>query len=396
MTRRTIALSLAFALQAGVALAQDAAATDQTVQDILSFLVTNRGVDTSDFDRDREAAEATRVTLSRALLSAVATQPVVSSASGFSYRLNPSLGTVERASQTFGPFFVERALTAGAGQASLGFTFHYASFRSLDGNNLRDGEFVTVANQFVDEPAPFDVETLTLDITTRTTTFFGNIGVSDRVDIGVAVPLMQLDINGTRLNTYRGTTALQARATAQTVGLADIAVRSKVRLTGDGPGAVAGGVELRLPTGREEDLLGASDLALRLMGLASYEAGPASFHGNFVFGTGGVGREISYSGAAAVAASPRVTLVGELVARRIDGVQRITSAFVPHPRIRGVETMRLLPAGEDQTTTFAVAGFKWNVGSTWLLHGNVLMPLTDNGLTARFTPTVAIDYSFTR
>jgi hypothetical protein len=132
------------------------------------------------------------------------------------------------------------------------------------------------------------------------------------------------------------------------------------------------------------------------MGLASYEAGAASFHGNFIVGTGGIGRELSYSGATAIAASPRLTLVGEIVARRIQGVQRITAAFVPHPRIRDVQTMRLTPAGEDQTTTFAVAGFKWNVGGTWLLHGNVLMPLTDNGLTARFTPTIAIDYSFAR
>jgi hypothetical protein len=396
VTRRLLALCAALALWPGVVSAQEEAGADQTVQDILGFLVTNRGVDTSDFDRDREAAEATRGTLSRALLSAVATLPVGSSSSGFSYRLNPSLGTVERASETFGPFFVERALTAGAGQASLGITFHYASFRSLDGNDLRDGGFVTVANQFTDEPEPFDVETLTLDITTRTVTFFGNVGVSDRVDIGVAVPLLQLSVDGTRLNTYRGNTALQARATAETLGLADIALRSKVRLTGDGPVAVAGGVEVRVPTGREEDMLGAGDASLRLLGLASYEAGPASFHLNVIVGAGGVGTEVSSSGAATLAASPRLTLVGEIVARRILGIERIIPAFVPHPRILGVQTIRLVPGGEDQTTMFAVAGFKWNVGGTWLLHGNVLVPVSDNGLTARLTPTVALDYSFAR
>jgi hypothetical protein len=36
------------------------------------------------------------------------------------------------------------------------------------------------------------------------------------------------------------------------------------------------------------------------------------------------------------------------------------------------------------------------VTGTWLLHGNVLLPLTERGLTARVTPTVALDYSFTR
>ena len=206
--------------------AQTTDAPTATVQDILGFLVTNQGVQTGDFEKDQEAAAATRQTLTRALLSSVATLPVSTSSSGFTYRLNPALGTVERASDTFGPFYVERAMTAGAGQAVFGFTLQHAAFRSLDGNNLKNGEFITVANQFADEAAPFDVEALTLDITAGTATFFGNVGVSDRVDIGVAVPLVRLAISGTRLNNYRGQTLLQARARATSVGFADIAGRS--------------------------------------------------------------------------------------------------------------------------------------------------------------------------
>ena len=378
------------------AAAQSTTTETATVQDILSCLVTNQGVPTNDFERDRAAAEATRATLSNVLLVAIATVPVGTSSSGFTYRLNPALGTVERASETFGPFFVERALTSGAGQANFGFTFGYTSFESLDGHNLEDGQFVTIANQFRDEPAPFDIETLTLDVTTRTATFYGNVGLTDRLDLGVVVPVVQLDVSGTRVNTYRGRTLLRARATAETVGLADIALRSKIRLTGDGPGAVAAGVELRLPTGREENLLGTGELALRLQALGSAEAGRASVHGNFTLGTGGVGRELSFGGAVAVAATTQITLVGEVLARRIEGVQRISEVIAPHPTIAGVNTLRLMPAGADQTTAFAVAGLKWNVGGTWLLHGNVLFPMTDSGLTAKFTPTVAVDYSFTR
>jgi hypothetical protein len=370
--------------------------TPRTVQDILRVLVTNRGVETADFEKDQEAAEATRDTLTRTLLSSVATLPVATSASGFSYRLNPTLGTVERTSDTFGPFFVERALTAGGGRASLGFTLHYSSFETLDGNDLRDGSFVTTANQFPDEASPFDVERLTLDIRTRTATFFGNVGLSDRVDVGIAVPLVRLEIDGARVNNYRGQNLLQARARASTTGLADVAVRTKVRLTGDGPGAAAAAVEARLPTGREEDLLGAGELALRFLGIGSYEAGAASLYGNVAVGTGGLGREISYGGAVAVAATPRFTIVGELMARRIAGIRRIGEVTAPHPRFRDVQTTRLMPLGEDQTSAVGIAGFKWNVGATWLLHANVLLPLTDAGLTAKFTPTIALDYSFAR
>jgi len=395
MTHRLLATMAALVLGTG-AEAQTTTTTSQTVQDILGFLVTNQGVQTSDFDKDREAAEATRATLTRALLASVATQPVSSSSSGFTYHFNPDLGTVERASETFGPFFVERALTSGAGQASFGFTFQYANFQSLDGNDLRSGAFVTVANQFTDERQPFDVENLTLDIRTRTATFFGNVGVTNRLDIGVAVPLVRLDISGTRLNTYRGTTALLARASATTTGFGDVAVRPKIRLTPEGPAAFSAAVEARLPTGREEDLLGAGELAVRWLGLASYESGAASVYGNVGVGTGGVGRDFSYGGAAAVAATSRLTLVGELLGRRIEGLQRITPIVAPHPRIRGVTTTRLMPSGEDQTGVFAVAGMKWNLGGTWLLQANVLIPLTDSGLTTKATPNVAFDYSFAR
>lgn len=371
--------------------------TTLSVQDILRFVVTNQGVVTDDMQTDLEAAEATRDTLTRALLSSIATLPLSSSSGGFNYRLDPTLGTVERASDTFGPFYTERALTSGAGQAAFGFSLRYVSFRSLDGNDLRSGNLVTVANQFVDEPAPYDLEALSLNMTIGTATFFGNIGVSDRVDVGVAVPLVRLTIDGTRLNNYRGETLLQARARATSVGFADIAVRSKVRLTpADSAGAIAAGVEARLPTGREEDLLGTGDVTLRFLGMASYESGPAGVYGNVAVGTRGLGREVSWGGAATFAPTARLTLVGELVMRRQAGIQGITEVTEPHPRIANVLTSRLVPSGEDETTAFTVAGFKWNLGSTWLLHANVLIPVSENGLTARFTPAISLDYSFAR
>ena len=97
-----------------------------------------------------------------------------------------------------------------------------------------------------------------------------------------------------------------------------------------------------------------------------------------------------------MAATSRLTLVGELVGHRIAGLQRITPIVAPHPRIRGVTTTRLMPAGDDQMSVFAVAGMKWNVGGTWLLQANVLVPLTDSGLTTKATPAIAFDYSFAR
>src|SRR5689334_17945356 len=115
----------------------------QSGSDVLTVLVTNPGVQTGSVEGGRAAALGASATISRALLANLATLPVPTSSSGFVYRLNPELGAPERITQSFGPFFVERAITAGRGQVSLGLTFQQLRFTALDGHNLRDGSLVT-------------------------------------------------------------------------------------------------------------------------------------------------------------------------------------------------------------------------------------------------------------
>jgi len=151
--------------------ASDAGA-QETVSDVIGFLVTNQAVPTSDFERDRAAADAARDTITRALLINLTSVPLATSSSGFLYRFNPQLGTVERATESFGAFFTERALTPGRGRASFGVSGMTSDFEDLDGRNLRDGTLVTVANRFRDEAAPFDTESLTLKIKSSVMTMF--------------------------------------------------------------------------------------------------------------------------------------------------------------------------------------------------------------------------------
>src|SRR5262249_48411694 len=86
-------------------------AAPQTPSDGISFLVANESVPTGDFNKDQAAAAATRDTIVRSLLVNLATVPIESSSSGFVYRLDPELGTESRVSDSFGTFFVERAMT---------------------------------------------------------------------------------------------------------------------------------------------------------------------------------------------------------------------------------------------------------------------------------------------
>jgi hypothetical protein len=257
------------------------AAHAQSIRDTLSFLLTNRSIGTGDFAGDEQAANATRDTISSFLLTELGSLPVTSSASGFSYEMDPGLGGVPtRATASFGPFFSERALTSGAGHFSLATTFQYARYERIDGRRLRNGTLVATASRLTSESKPFDVETLALRLDTATTTFSATAGVTDRLDISAAVPVSVLTLEGERVDTLRGASTLQARASASSSGLGDVGWRAKYNLLHRSNVAVAVIGEGRLPTGRTEDLLGGGRYTFRPRVVLSYDAGRVALNGD--------------------------------------------------------------------------------------------------------------------
>ncbi len=383
-------------LWACAALLPAPAAAQDSVRTILEFLLTTRSVVTDDFDRDEAALQATSDAISQALLLEVATLPLSSSSGAFTYRFNPALGTSERASTNFGAFFVERAVTAGRGRASFGVSFRYNRFETLDGLALRDGSLVTTANQFVDEAAPFNEESLRLRLETAATTGFVSVGLTDWLDVSVAVPVVSLRLEGERFDDFRGRDTLQASANAEVTGLADIAVRTKVRLAGRHGSGLSLGGEVRLPTGKREDLLGAGRATYRGLAIGSWEGQVASLTVNAGYSSGGVADQIDYGVNVAVAAAPRLTLSAEAFGRRVEDVGRLASVALPHPTIAGVRTTRLGQTGDRLVTTATVVGVKWNIAGAWLLNANVLVPMGSRGLQAEYSPSVALEYAFGR
>ncbi len=370
-----------------------APASAQTVSDVLDFLVTGHSVQTGSVERDTAAAAATSLTVSRALLANLATLPVPTSSGGFVYKFHPELGTVQRATSSFGPFFVERALAPGHGAASIGLTLQHWQFSALDGRNLRDGTLETTANQFVDELEPFDVDRLRLAIDASIATVHGSVGVGSRTEISAALPFIVLRLNGSRVNAYRGQVFTQAEASATATGLADVVVRTKYTLFEDGAAGVAAAVEARLPTGRQEDLLGSGAMSWRVSAIGSLEGARLSSHANVGFGFGGLARDVTIAGALAASASDRLTLTGEVVGRWMNVPGGITTAAAVHPSLRDVRTLRLVPDGSTLAAISVAPGFKWNVSDTWVLVANTAIPLSRGGLTARLTPFIGFDYT---
>jgi len=384
--RKLIFCALALTLSSAPAEAQ------QTVSEIVLFLLTNRSVATDDFVRDADAAVATYETLSRFLTVELGTLPIGSSAGGFAYRFDRTLGTLVLSSDSFGPLFTERSLTAGKGQVSFGVSYQHAGFSEIDGRSLGDGTLVSTATKLRSEPAPFDVETLTLRVQADTITFAGNYGVTDELDLSVAIPFVRLNISGERFDTYRGRRFLQAGASVSASGLGDVVARGKYNVFRDGGSGVAIGGEMRLPTGNEDNLLGASGFGVQPRLMASYESGNVAISGNLGYSFRESADELDYRGALTFNPVRRLTLIGEILGRRLS-LGQLTEVATPHPQLTGGETIRLTSIATNTNRLVAVGGFKWNITDTWLFNVSVLRPLTSAGLNAGWVPAFTFDYS---
>ena len=268
-----------------------------------------------------------------------------------------------------------------------------AGYDRLNGYDLRDGSFVTVANRFRDEAQPFDTESLTLRLRTSTMLVIGSVGVDDNLELGIVVPIARISLEGERLNVYRGTPVVQATATGSASGLGDIAVRAKYGLFSSRTTSLAATGEVRLPTGNEENLLGAGSMSWRLIGVASYETGPVGLHANGGIVRGGLSDETLLAGALAVAVHPRATFTTEVLRRHVSQLRPFELTSAPHPLAAGVDTLRLTASLDGSTLLTVATGVKWNVTDTLLFSGQIVWALNDRGLTAPATPTVGLEYS---
>lgn len=392
MTHRVVAiavLSLSFVTSSLPAHAQS------LVGQLGTLLTEQRGT-TPVFIPDLAAANATATTVAGLFSVELSTLPLSSSSGGFVYRLDPTLGIVSRTSDAFGPFFTERVLQNSRGQSSLGISFQVSEFSSLQGANLQTGTFPTNAARRVGETQPFSVDTLELELRSASGSFFTSYGITDRLTISGVVPIERVYFRGQRVRTTNGVSALQSSQSGSAAGLGDIAIQGRYLLAGSPLRGVAVGSDLRLPTGREEDLLGSGETSVRTLAIGSWEEGALAVHANGGVALGGASREYFWSAAATVAAAQRLTIVGEVMGRRLAELSLVQDVYQPHSLMPGVDTMRWLPAERGVHSTFFVTGAKWNVASSWLVNANVLIRVTDAGLRATATPAISLDYSFER
>lgn len=142
-----------------------------------------------------------------ALDTAIATQitllPLASPASGFTYKYDPTTGGLVQIKESFGPVLTERGETIGRHKIYFGATFQRFRFNKLDNVPLHKlpAVFAHQPDSFMDMPEPYESQfistTNSIDLKVNQFTIFGTYGLTDRVDVSVAIPILQIGMNVT-------------------------------------------------------------------------------------------------------------------------------------------------------------------------------------------------------
>jgi hypothetical protein len=363
--------------------------------------------------------------------------PIASSAGGFTYTLDPALGVFVRSSDSFGPVYAERSDTIGKSRFNLGLNYTHFTFDDINNLSLRDGDLRLVfthkdVNNDHSNLTPYvegDVITarLSLKIRTDITAFVFNYGITDRFDVGAAVPIVQVKIDartdavidrlatGTASGIHRflnGTDRETFSQSGDASGVGDIVLRAKYRVTSGTRYGLAIATDFRLPTGDERDLLGtgATQMKAFLIGSAHLGAFSPHLNGGYTWSihpSDGVHRpdEISYTGGFDWSLSPRLTFVADVIGRTFRGTQVVTvenQTFqantnpVPGgtPNVIFAVLPRLVVTRGDINTLLGSVGLKINPVGNLLITVNGLFSINNEGLRDRFTPLVGLDYSF--
>lgn len=364
-----------------------------------------------------------------ALASQLTGLPIPTPASGFTYTLDPGLGLFTRSTRSFGPLLSDRADTVGRHKLSIGFHYQRFTFDTLEGVGL--GQVPAVFTH--DNPAPGgrdDVVTTTnaIAVSVGQATTYLNFGVTSWLDAAVALPLVTTDLDVQSTATVRriGTSANPAihffrdpvsgafgdtrsfQSTGRASGIGDVVLRLKARVTSLGPVAVGLGVDNRVPSGDEMDLLGAGAWGVKPFLVLSSTSRSFSPHATVGYEwngdstlagdpvTGSKARlpaQVTFSGGVALAITGNLTLAGDVLGRRVLNGRRLVPqtfhALDGHTTFPDISFVR-----RSENEISGAVGFKFNPRGRLLIDANVLFSLDDHGLRDKLTPLVGVEYGF--
>jgi hypothetical protein len=369
--------------------------------------------------------------ITTAISGNVADFPFSAASGGATFRFEG--GAPVATSISRGPIFAERAPTLGRGRVYVGFTYNTFRYTTLRGVNLKDLH-LTFTHENVTGPAcdsivgsscdPMGVPnlendimpfTLSLDLNVSLASFVLTYGLTDHIDIGVALPVVSASLQGSSLaqiipfggptaaHFFAGTPSNPVLSATRFVegsatGLGDVAVRLKVNLhNGDGAN-LALLADGRFPTGSEEDLLGSGSFSGRLVAVVSARYDAFSPHAN----VGYLRRSGSLQNDAVVATAgfdhllaPWVTLAADIIGQLQVGNSKLVvpgPVEIERPFRRTIQTSEI-PTTRDDLINGSF-GFKFTPGRGPAIVTNALVPLNRGGLRYNVLWSLGAEYNF--
>jgi Putative MetA-pathway of phenol degradation len=431
---------------------------------------------TTDFLVDRLAPLESSIARQSALL------PLASPSSGLTYSWDPATKAFSSSTDSFGPIFGERAETMGKHKIFVGLSYQHFNFDRLDGISMKhlpvtltqaddattfkDQGIICSARSNVD----FQVDNSTtvsslgncgyirdlietsnqIDLKVHQVTTYVTFGLTNKIDLSIAVPAenIRMAVISTGTIVYndeesgkhfygfdparqdcKNKPCLTSTFTnaANASGIGDVTLRVKGTAWKGERAAVAGGVDLRLPTGDQQNFLGVGAVGIRPFGVWSYAArvSPHALIGYQANGSSIIGGDlntgrkdrlpgaITYSGGADVWLAKRVTVGFDLVGQDVPRVQIVSTnpdfpdlgkcitvdengndacifdknaKLNPHPNLNVYTRSYNSVAGS--------LGAKIRLGSKLLVIGNALFKVNDVGLRSKTVPLVGLSYTF--
>jgi hypothetical protein len=369
--------------------------------------------------------------LTNSIGSNVANVPVSATSGGSTFSFEG--GVPVRTSTSAGPVFGERAQTLGRGRALAALSRTGVQFKTLRGADLNNLNF-TFTHANVDFPGcdsiaggdctllgvpSLENETislnLALDVRLTVTSFLLTYGVTDRIDVGVVLPLVSTSIEGSTLaqinpfgpppavHFFGGTPDNPVLTASRFVrgsatGLGDVDGRVKVNLRRSDPLSVGILADVRFPTGSESDLLGSGSFAARGLAILSSRFGSFSPHANLgylyrggAFETDAVLGTLGFDHLLA----PWATLAVDLVSQLQVGdspLQVPGPVVIQAPYVRTIRPSAI-PDRRDDLVDGSI-GAKLAAADGLTVVGNAEWPLNRGGLRPDVIWTFGLEYNF--
>src|ERR1700687_789015 len=414
--------------------------------------------------------EQALVPLDTGVATQLALLPLAAPPSCIALKFDKSLGVFVASNESFGPILSERAKTLGRHRLFLGFSYQYFHFNSLDGVSLNNVPVVekhlspSVGNAF--NPAANcslagpnqrgcafirdRIETVNqIDLTLNQYTAYVAFGLTSKIDISVAIPIVNVRMNAKTTATIIDQSGSFAHEFAQSsscpaqftdgdggclrqvfspgrrtsAGIGDVTFRAKATLWKGEHSGIAAGLDIRVPTGDELNYQGAGAAAVRPFAVWSYSArfsphinagyewnGDSILAGDFTKGTKGhLPSQFLYSAGVDAGLTRKLTasfdLVGQVVLNgtqvaiqnqtflgKCDTPYSATGCLAPSPDETRQTVVSTAPG--NYTVTSTAVGLRVNPWSRLLISGNVLFKLDSGGLRAHVVPLVSVSYTF--